>query len=40
MLPPGVRLGLIMSYILVNYQLSNGVSMILNGVPLSSGLIH
>ena len=39
-LPSGVRIGLLMSYILVNYQLANGVSMILNGVPLSSGLLH
>lgn len=38
--PSGVKAGLLLSYFLVNYQLANGVSMILNGVPLSSGLIH
>lgn len=38
--PKHVRMALLFSYILVNYQLANGVNMLLNGVPLRMGLEH
>jgi heme A synthase len=38
--PKQVKLALLLSYILVNYQLANGVNMLLNGVPLRMGLEH
>lgn len=38
--PKHVKVALLLSYILVNYQVANGINMLLNGVPLRMGLEH
>ena len=39
-IPTHVKAGLFLTYALVNYQLANGINMVLDGVPLRLGLEH